>query len=149
MKGLTLERKIFTDKSTIGDLSLDGEFLCRTLEDTVRKTKVYGQTAIPSGTYEVIIRDSNRFKRRLPALLKVPYFDGILIHNGNTAEATLGCCLVGQYDPKMPDFIGNSVATLNEIFPKIEEALVKDRLWIDILGGYSFADFEMAKKLGQ
>ena len=149
MKGLLLQRKIFTDKSTIGDLFLEGEFLCRTLEDTVRRQKVYGETAIPSGTYEVVIRESSRFKQRLPALLKVPYFEGILIHNGNTKDHTNGCILTGQYDPKVQDFVGRSVATLSEVFPKIEQALAKDRLWIQVIGGFSYADFEMAKKLNQ
>lgn len=145
-KGLVLSRKIFTDKSTLGEIFLDGEYLGDTLEDTCRKYKVQDHTAIPSGTYEVIIRESQRFKRRLPALLKVPYFDGILIHPGNTPSNTSGCVLVGKRDGTNPDYIIDSRTTFDEIFPKIEQYLAKDRLWIDICGGYSVADFENFKK---
>jgi hypothetical protein len=51
-------RKEFTEKSTIGELFIDNNFFCYTLEDKVRaetEAKVYGQTAIPKGKYEVIV----------------------------------------------------------------------------------------------
>ena len=62
-------------------------FLCHTLEDVVRDAgvKIHGQTAIPKGTYELIVSFSNRFKKRLPLLLNVPNFEGIRIHGGNRA----------------------------------------------------------------
>jgi len=72
---LEVKRKIFTDKSTIGELYIDGVFECYTLEDTVRQgPKVFGKTAIPTGTYKVIVNMSNRFKRLLPLLVNVPEF---------------------------------------------------------------------------
>jgi hypothetical protein len=58
--------------------------------------KKYGLTAIPYGTYNVILSMSNRFKRVLPLLLYVPEFSGIRIHSGNTADDSLGCILVGE-----------------------------------------------------
>ena len=85
---------------TIGKLYMDGKYFCDTLEDQVRdltkERKIPGRTAIPAGVYEIVVNVSPRFKRKLPRLLDVPGFDGILIHRGNTAEDTAGCILVGE-----------------------------------------------------
>jgi len=85
-----------SDRNIIGDLFIDGEFFCYTLEDERRAdgVKVYGETAIPTGTYNVKLTKSNRFKRLMPLLLDVPLFKGIRIHGGNTSKDTLGCILV-------------------------------------------------------
>ena len=85
-----------SDRNIIGDLFIDGEFFCYTLEDERRAdgVKVYGETAIPTGTYNVKVTKSNRFKRLMPLLLDVPLFKGIRIHGGNTSKDTLGCILV-------------------------------------------------------
>ena len=84
------------DRNIIGDLFIDGEFFCYTLEDERRAdgVKVYGETAIPTGTYNIKVTKSNRFKRLMPLLLDVPLFKGIRIHGGNTSKDTLGCILV-------------------------------------------------------
>lgn len=84
------------DRNIIGDLFIDGEFFCYTLEDERRAdgVKVYGETAIPTGTYNVKLTKSNRFKRLMPLLIDVPLFSGIRIHGGNTSKDTLGCILV-------------------------------------------------------
>ena len=92
---------------TIGKLFVDSEYFCDTLEDTdrldegmsldeIKKLKQPGQTAIPEGTYKVIVNVSPKFKRLLPRLLNVPGYDGVLIHRGNTAKDTAGCILVGE-----------------------------------------------------
>lgn len=135
MDFLTLKRNIFTDKSTLGELYVDGMFQCFTLEDTCRRVKEKGKTAIPSGRYQVIINDSARFKRKLPRLLNVPNYEGILIHPGNTADDTDGCILVGE--DKTVNAVGSSRAAFNELFPKIEAALAKGEVWITVMGGYS------------
>ena len=64
-------------------------------EEQIKKIKVYGKTAIPTGKYKVEVTYSPKFKRYLPILLNVRGFSGIRIHSGNTAEDTLGCLLVG------------------------------------------------------
>ncbi|MFX7824823.1 DUF5675 family protein, partial [Acinetobacter baumannii] len=68
---LLLQREPSTKQSTPGKLFIDGQFECHTLEDIVRPrgVKVYGQTAIPAGTYQVVLTMSPRFKRVLPLLL--------------------------------------------------------------------------------
>ena len=70
---------------------------CYSVEDRVRPEgeKVYGQTAIAEGIYELKNTFSNRFKKRLPILLGVKNFEGVRIHAGNTAENSEGCILVG------------------------------------------------------
>lgn len=145
-KKLLLVREIFTDKSTIGKLFFDNEFQCDTLEDTCRKEKIHGETAIPSGTYEVIINFSSRFQRPMPRLLKVPGYEGILIHSGNFPTHTNGCILVGEKDMSSIDVIINSKEAFEMLFPKIETALKVDHLYIDIVGGYSIEEMQFIKK---
>lgn len=114
---LELKRIFRGPKYTIGKLYVDNQYICDTLEDTdrglkqtdslssIQKKKVYGQTAIPTGTYGITLNViSPKFKDRswakfcngkLPRLLNVPGYDGVLIHVGNKPEDTLGCILVG------------------------------------------------------
>lgn len=117
---LEVKRLTFSDKSTIGKLFLDGAFFCHTLEDVVRPEKVYGETAIPEGTYKVKITYSPRFKRDLPLLLNVPGFEGIRIHAGNTHKDTEGCILVG--DLAGQDIVWQSRAAFNRLFDKLKAA---------------------------
>ncbi len=94
---LLVLREPSADGRTFGKLFLNGKQFCHTLEDQVRpagEAKVYGQTAIAAGTYKVTINMSNRFKRLMPLLSKVPGFEGVRIHGGNTEADTLGCILV-------------------------------------------------------
>ena len=105
---LVLKRTAKRPTYTIGNLYIDGEFLCNTLEDAdrglrqnmhlseIQRIKVMHETAIPTGTYKVIVNMSPRFGRLLPRLLDVPGFEGILIHRGNTDKDTSGCILVGE-----------------------------------------------------
>lgn len=126
---LVLKRQGSTEESTIGELYVDGVLECYTLEDVVRSgSKVYGQTAIPVGTYEVIITMSPRFKRKLPLLVKVPGYEGIRIHPGNTANDTEGCILVGTGHTS--NMVTDSRTAFNKLFAKLEKA---DKIEITIL----------------
>ena len=95
---LLVKREFFAATYTIGKLYVDGVYFCDTLENPVRPegVKIPNETAIPYGTYEVIVNFSPKFKRVLPRLLNVPMFDGILIHRGNSVKDTSGCILVGE-----------------------------------------------------
>lgn len=128
---LQLKRKIFTDDSTIGELSIDGVFVCYTLEDKVRDKKIQDVTAIPYGKYEVIINFSNRFKQYMPLLLNVPNYAGVRIHSGNKSTHTEGCILVGS--SKSLNFIGNSRATYRSLFAKMKKVEKKEKIFINII----------------
>ena len=126
---LRLKRRPSLAHCTLGDLYIDGEWQCVTLEDRVReipgvpvdKWKVPGETAIPSGTYAVFINDSPRFGRPLPMLLNVPGFTGVRIHPGNTAKDTEGCILVGK--KVVGESIVESRIAFGELFEKIQDAI--------------------------
>lgn len=113
---IQIERSWKKDKYTVGRLYVDGEYWFNTLEDkdrdlhsgmgvvTIKSKKVYGETAIPRGQYEVTLAATVTFKSRtwakkygglVPLLHKVKGFDGILIHPGNTPADTRGCILPG------------------------------------------------------
>lgn len=109
---LRLKRTLKDPSYTIGDLYLNNSLFCKVLEDPIRdlnndgdltdngEQKVYGQTAIPKGAYNVIINMSTRFKKEMPLLLNVPSFEGVRIHAGNTVADTHGCLLVGMKSGK-------------------------------------------------
>lgn len=108
---LRLERRFLGNSYTIGKLYIDGSYFCDTLEDKVRdlnkngkfdngEVKIYGETAIPYGTYKISVTYSPKFKRDLPLLENVPNFEGIRIHRGNTAKDTSGCILLGENKEK-------------------------------------------------
>lgn len=139
---ITLNRIAKKSKYTIGKLYIDGEYFCDTIEDTdkgltqtmtdaqVKSKKVYGQTAIPTGTYRVIINYSNKFKRQMPLLLNVPGFLGIRIHSGNTEKDTEGCLIVGKN--KVVGKVIESKDTYNKLFSILCEANKKEAIKITI-----------------
>ena len=116
---LKVERRWPKATYTIGRLYIDGIYYCNTLEDRDRglkqtdpptyiaSRKVAGETAIPKGTYGVAMNVTspkyagvawyyNFCRGKMPRLLAVPGFDGILIHPGSDALSTRGCLLVGK-----------------------------------------------------
>lgn len=128
---LTLTRRFRGEDYTIGTLYIDGERFCDTLEDQDRdanrngvfdgdEKKVAGTTAVPNGTYQVVVNQSPRFGRELPRLLAVPSFEGVLIHRGNTPEDTAGCILVGEN--KVKGRVINSTPYEVELTCRIKEA---------------------------
>lgn len=152
---LKLVRKYKKDKYCIGQLFIDGELFSNTLEDTdrgltqnmslsdIKAKKVYAKTAIPTGTYEITLNvispkfgnmsfyKENANGGRLPRLLNVPGFDGILIHVGEGykgPDLTAGCILVG-----MNTIVGGltqSKETFIKLYKKLKSA--KDRITIEI-----------------
>lgn len=138
-----LLRRIFKGpRYTIGKLFINGVYECDTLEDQdrgltsqmsleeIKARKVYGVTAIPTGTYSINMTTvSPKFKDRawakpykgiLPRLENVKGYEGVLIHVGNKAEDTLGCILVGEN--KVKGQVINSTATFYELMTVLLKA---------------------------
>lgn len=140
---LKLERKYLGDKYTIGKLYVDGTYFSDTLEDKVRdlnkngkfdngESKIYGETAIPYGTYNIIVNYSPKFKRDLPRLLDVPSFEGILIHRGNTPEDSSGCILVGEN--KVKGKVINSTPYEEKLVKMMKDSIAKgEQITIEIV----------------
>ena len=139
---LLVKRVALKPTYTIGKLYIDGEYFCDTLEDTVRdknkngkfdagEYKIYGQTAIPYGKYEVKWTYSPKYKRYMPQLMNVTNFSGIRIHSGNTPKDTLGCILVGQ-NSKV-GMVLNSKATVEKLYPRIQAACKIGKVYIEIV----------------
>lgn len=140
---LRLKRIALRSEYTIGKLYVDGEYVCDTIEDTVRdldkdgkfangEVKIHGETAIPYGRYEVTMKVrspkysnfakyswAKKYDGYLPRLLNVPHFDGILIHAGNTAADTEGCICVG-----LNKVVGRVVDSVNTFRKLMDEYLV-------------------------
>ncbi len=118
---LLLKRIQLDSDCTIGALFVDGVQECYTCEDEERKVKIFGHTAIPRGTYKMIVDHSEHFNRDLPHVLNVPGFEGVRIHPGNRPEDTEGCILPGLM--RLPKSVGQSVLAFNPLFEKIKNAL--------------------------
>lgn len=127
---IVVTRQPSANGCTIGTMTIDGVFECYTLEDVVRPNgeKVYGQTAIPAGRYQVKLTMSNRFKIVLPLLENVPNFEGVRIHPGNTAADTDGCILVGQ--TKTSNSIGSSRVAFDKLFAQLQAH--KGEIWLTV-----------------
>lgn len=134
---LTLKRIALRSEYTIGKLYVNGEYVCDTIEDTVRdldkdgkfangEVKISGKTAIPYGRYEVTMKVKSpkysnftkyswakKYDGYLPRLLQVPHFDGVLIHVGNSALDSEACVLVGEN--KVVGKVINSVNTFRRL----------------------------------
>lgn len=131
---LRLERTVLDPAFTLGRLYVDGLFECWTLEDVVRPLgqKVKGETAIPFGSYELVIDMSERFGRLMPHILNVPDFSGVRIHSGNTVNDTEGCVLVGC--DNLVNKVGRSREAFAALLPKLMRAWVQhDPMRIDIV----------------
>ena len=116
---LEVKRKWFTGKSTMGELWVDGERFCYTLEPETRQDAVKPR-AIAEGVYGVEIGWSARHQRMIPIVEGVPGFAGIEIHVGNFPRDTEGCLLVGK--SKGEDEVGESAAAFSELFALIDRA---------------------------
>ena len=134
---LRLERIALRSEYTIGKLYVDGEYVCDTIEDTVRdldkdgkfangEVKIPGKTAIPYGRYEITMKVKSpkysnfskyswakKYDGYLPRLLNVPHFYGVLIHVGNSALDSEACVLVGEN--KVVGKVINSVNTFRRL----------------------------------
>lgn len=138
---LILERKIHNATSTEGNLYINGKWFCNTIEDIVRakpgewkkELKVYGKTAIPYGTYPVLVTWSNRFKRMLTGVFNVPDFEGIRIHNGTSELSSSGCIIVSYKDDDKNKRLINDKAAMDDLCRLITIAQKKEKITLKIV----------------
>jgi hypothetical protein len=136
-----LLRYSFQD-DTLGLFFVNGQWVCYSLEDKKRENKVYGETCIPKGIYELGLRAEGRthekyteryankpdFHVGMIQILDVPDFEYILIHSGNTKKDTLGCPLTGDNineNITQPGFISNSRKAYERFYPLVAHPLSK------------------------
>ena len=140
---LELYRFSSQNESTLGILYIvndetnQKDFLCFTLEDEKRSVKVYGETRIPKGTYQIEYRKEggyhNKYSKRFPSIHRgmleirdVPNFTHILLHCGNTDDDTDGCLLVGNVVSQnitKDGFLGQSTDCYKRIYPILADIL--------------------------
>ena len=134
---LLLERRYKKNSYSIGLLYINGVLFSNTLEDRdrdltfnmplyeINRRKVYGETAIPRGSYRIEMTYSPKFAKRAwctkengysPQIMNVPGFAGIRIHPFNRPEESFGCIGVG--DNKAKGMILNSTARYRELLEK-------------------------------
>lgn len=139
-----MELEVFRTKHpnfTSGKLYINGVLFCNTLEDidrgltsdmpldVIKHLKVFAQTAIPIGRYEVAMSFSNNFKKLMPILLNVKGFDGVRIHSGNKPQDTEGCLLVGKGD-STDGVLEESRVVIEPLYEKITTALKTEKVFI-------------------
>ena len=151
---LKLKRIAPRDTYTIGRLFVDGARFCDTLEDKdrglrkdmydyeIQARKVYGETAIPKGRYLIDMDTvSQKYAAvpwyqslcggKMPRVLNVPGFTGILIHPGNTALDTFGCILVGEN--KVKGKVLNSRDTFARLYRVLAASRARgEHIWLTI-----------------
>lgn len=119
------------------------EQLAYTLEDEHRKTKVQGETRIPVGRYQILLRDTGgltkKYAARFPDIHKgmlwlqdVPDFQWIYIHPGNTHDHTDGCILVGYQADMASMVIRDSAQAYRDLYVRILDALEREEVWITV-----------------
>ena len=131
---IAVNRQFLLPDRTIGEMLLDGAHFAWTMEDACREKgawqssfKIPGQTAIPSGWYEVTLTMSNRFKRMLPLLLKVPDFEAIRIHGGNGPQDVEGCIAIGS--DRDDSRIWNSAVKVDALVALIQGSQTVSKVW--------------------
>ena len=119
MINLLLIRDTFSKESTLGELFLNGERICDTLENPWKDNQ-RNISCIPEGVYDVRLRLARESASRdyLHLLVQdVPNRDWILFHRGNTAKDTSGCILVGLGSQQ--DFVDNSRLAMDLLMKEI------------------------------
>ena len=128
---LTLKRIANKKDYCIGKLYINGKYFCDVLEDVDRglddsmteedilKQKKYGETAIPTGIYTVLLTYSPKYKKVMPLINNVKGYSGIRIHSGNSSKDTLGCLLVGKNT--VVGRLTDSRNTYNALFKRLQQ----------------------------
>jgi uncharacterized protein DUF5675 len=147
---LTLMRYDTSARGTRGILFVGGSPAWHVLEDPDRLyaglPKIPGKTAIPTGDFRWVKTMSQRFKRILILLQKVPGFTAIRIHGGNTTDDTEGCPLIGTrispYFPSGAPEIGDCKRAVDQLM-----AITPDSGVISVATRYLWTPAEVRRRI--
>lgn len=125
--------------TTLGQLYIKERFQCYILENTVRDTKILGETAIPEGQYTLGFNATagmnagyaNRYPQSHQGMIEVrgiPNFSLVFFHIGNYHTDTRGCLLTGSYYQLIDhDYrVLHSAAAYKRVYPLLAEAITRD-----------------------
>jgi hypothetical protein len=141
---LYLHRLSDNGVSTLGflEVEIDG-FSVYTIEDAPHKPKIYGETRIPAGRYEIKLRTEGKmhekynkkytFHKGMLWLQDVPGFEYILIHIGNRARDTKGCILVGVSVNDENSIAGSTTAYINLYLIVIKAFEKNEQVFINVI----------------
>ena len=140
---LQVVRTQFGKDATNGLLFIDGVFECYTLEDQYQAgPKIYGETCIPEGTYDIKFRKTGGFHARYSERYKnahygmlhlqnVPNFKFVLIHSLNNDDQTMGCLGVGNtqqdLDVNKDGLITQSRDAYKRMYSKVASVLLQGK----------------------
>lgn len=140
---ILLKRFALKPLYTVGHIYIDGKYITDSLEppsrhltsemkvSAIQRAKLPDGTAIPTGTYRILITRSPRFGKWLPLLLDVPGFSGVRIHAGNTKADTTACILPGKN--RYPGRVISSTLALHDIINRMTAALSRgEKIFITI-----------------
>lgn len=148
-----LQRRPSGEHSTVGDVLCAGAPKWFTCEDVVREPadgrpdveihgdaaldawvrswKIDAETAIPSGSYPLVISKSRRLDRETIEVVGVPGFTGIRIHKFNKASESKGC--IGPGKTTHDGEVYASGIAESEWFDEVKSARLAGReVWLDV-----------------
>lgn len=140
---INVKRIAKKDKYTIGRVYIDDQYVCDSIEDKdrgltddmsvdqIKKIKIKDQTAIPSGTYTLTMNvyspsfgKKDYYKKycngKLPRILNVKGFDGILLHRGTDQNSSSGCIILGYN--KIVGKVVDSQKAFESVYSKLKAA---------------------------
>lgn len=151
---ITIKRLYKKEKYTIGKLYINGQYFSDVIEDKdrglttdmteeeIESKKVYGETCIPAGLYEIKMTYSPKFHNKawakltsgkVPQVMNVPCWSGVRFHPANEASELLGCIAPGKNTKK--GMVTSSthyytVLVIDHIFPAIEQG---NKVYLEII----------------
>jgi hypothetical protein len=141
---ILVDRNLSNRNATLSDVYINGKLICHSLEDEHRAKKVWGETRIPAGRYQITLRTHGGFHNHYSTagwskgfhcgmlwVRNVPNFESILIHVGNTEKDTAGCLLVGMNRDDRSMTIQLSRMAYKKFYALVVDAAAAETLWVE------------------
>ena len=155
---ITVKRTYNCKTYCISHIYINDKYICDAIEDVdrmldnsmplseIQSKKVYAKTAIPTGTYLLTLNViSPKFSKKpyyknfcggkLPRVLNVKGFDGILWHRGTSEKDSDGCLILGYNEVKGQ--VINSQQAFEKLYKILDEANKKgEKLYAQYIRTY-------------